>query len=44
MLRPYPSELLEVRRVSERVGSVALDEPSLLDAAPQSQGDLFGSV
>ncbi|MFI5346554.1 MAG: SOS response-associated peptidase [Elusimicrobiota bacterium] len=43
MLRPYPSELLEVRRVSERVGSVALDEPSLLDAAAQAQGDLFGS-
>jgi len=44
LLRPYPSDLLEVRRVSERVGSVALDEPSLLDAAPQSQGDLFGAL
>lgn len=44
LLRPYPSDLLEVRRVSERVGSAALDEPSLLDAAPQSQGDLFGAL
>jgi len=43
MLRPYPSELLDARRVSERVGSVELDEPSLLDAAAQAQGDLFAS-
>lgn len=43
LLAPYPSELLEARRVSERVGSAALDEPSLLDAAPRLQGDLFGA-
>jgi len=44
LLTPYPSELLEVRRVADRVGSVAVDEPSLLDATAQAQGDLFGSV
>jgi putative SOS response-associated peptidase YedK len=44
MFLPCPSEFLEVRRVSERVGDASLDEPSLLDAVPLSQGDLFGAV
>lgn len=43
LLLPHPSERLEARRVSERVGSVAVDEPSLLAPAAQAQGDLFGS-
>jgi putative SOS response-associated peptidase YedK len=43
LLLPHPSEYLEARRVSERVGSVAVDEPSLLAPAPAAQGDLFGS-
>jgi len=41
---PYPSDPLEARRVSERVGSASVDEPSLLDAAAPAQGDLFGVV
>lgn len=44
LLRPYPSEPLEVRRVSERIGSAALDEPSLLEPAPRAQGDLFDAL
>jgi putative SOS response-associated peptidase YedK len=44
LLLPYPSELLDARRVSARVDDVALDEPSLLDAENSSQGDLFGAV
>lgn len=44
LLRPYPSEFLEARRVSERVGSVALDEPSLLEPAAQAQADLFDAL
>jgi putative SOS response-associated peptidase YedK len=44
LLRPYPSELLEARRVSTRIDEAEFDEPSLLDAAPSAQGDLFGSV
>jgi putative SOS response-associated peptidase YedK len=44
LLRPYPSELLDVSRLSERVGSVALDEPSLLEPAARPQGDLFDAV
>jgi putative SOS response-associated peptidase YedK len=44
LLRPYPSELLDARRVSERVGSVATDEPSLLEPAAQAQADLFDSL
>ena len=44
LLRPYPSELLEIRRVSPRVGDAGLDEPSLLDETALPQGDLFGSV
>ncbi|MBI3566549.1 MAG: SOS response-associated peptidase [Elusimicrobia bacterium] len=40
---PYPSEPLEARRVSERVGKTELDEPSLLDASAPAQGDLFGA-
>ncbi len=39
---PYPSELLEARRVSERVGKTDVDEESLLDPAESAQGDLFG--
>jgi hypothetical protein len=41
---PYPSELLDVRRVDGRIGNTALDEPSLLDETASAQGDLFGSV
>lgn len=41
LLRPFPSELLSLRRVSPRVGSVAVDEPGLTDHAPNAQGDLF---
>lgn len=41
MLVPYPAEELAVRVVSTKVGSSASDEPSLRDAAPQSQGELF---
>lgn len=41
LLRPYPSELLEARAVSPRVGSSAVDEPSLREPAPNAQGDLF---
>jgi putative SOS response-associated peptidase YedK len=44
LLRPYPSELLDARRVSDRIGSTGADEPSLLDAAPAPQGDLFGAL
>jgi putative SOS response-associated peptidase YedK len=44
LLLPYPAERLDVRRVDGRVGSAALDEPSLLDEAASSQGDLFGTV
>ncbi|MFI5348523.1 MAG: SOS response-associated peptidase [Elusimicrobiota bacterium] len=44
LLMPYPSELLDVRRVDGRIGNTALDEPSLLDEAASSQGDLFGAV
>ena len=43
MLNPYPSELLDVRLVTSRVSDATLDEASLLDAAPQAQGDLFGA-
>lgn len=38
----YPSEALEARRVSERVGKTDADEPSLLDVSAPAQGDLFG--
>lgn len=41
LLLPYPSGLLDVRRLSDRVGRVDLDEPSLLDECAPSQGDLF---
>lgn len=41
LLRPYPSELLDARPVSPRVGSSAVDEPSLRDFAAQPQGELF---
>ncbi len=41
LLRPYPSERLDVRIVSPRVGSTAPDEPSLREAAAQAQGELF---
>ena len=44
LLMPYPSELLDVRRVDGRIGNTALDEPSLLDEAASAQGDLFGAV
>ena len=44
LLRPYPSELLDVRRVGPGIGDPSLDEPSLLDEAASAQGDLFGSV
>ena len=44
LLRPYPSELLDVRRVGARVGDAALDEPSLLDEAADAQGDFFSAV
>jgi putative SOS response-associated peptidase YedK len=44
LLRPYPSELLDVRRVGPRIGDSSLDEPSLLDEAASAQGDLFGAV
>ena len=44
LLLPYPSELLDVRRVGGRIGDASLDEPSLLDAAASAQGDLFGTV
>lgn len=44
LLMPYPSELLDVRRVDGRIENTALDEPSLLDEAASAQGDLFGSV
>jgi len=43
LLLPHPSERLEARRVSERVGSVAVDEPALIAPAAQAQGDLFGA-
>jgi putative SOS response-associated peptidase YedK len=43
LLRPYPSELLDVRRVSPRMEDSGLDEPSLFDEALTAQGDLFGS-
>ena len=39
---PYPSEALEARRVSERVGRTDVDEASLLDVSAPAQGDLFG--
>ena len=42
LLRPYPSDLLNARGVSPRVGSSAVDEPSLRDPAENAQGDLFG--
>jgi putative SOS response-associated peptidase YedK len=42
LLRPYPSELLDARGVSPRVGSSTVDEPSLRDRAANAQGDLFG--
>jgi putative SOS response-associated peptidase YedK len=44
LLRPYPSELLDVRRVGPRIEDTGLDEPSLLDEAASAQGDLFGAV
>ena len=44
LLLPYPSELLEVRRLDARVDDAALDEPSLLAEAAAAQGDLFGAV
>ena len=40
LLRPYPSSALEIVRVSERLESGA-DDPSLLEAAPHPQGELF---
>lgn len=39
---PYPSDLLDARRVSERVGKTDVDDASLLDPAESAQGDLFG--
>ncbi len=44
LLRPYPSELLAVRRVGPRIEDSSLDEPSLLDEAAHPQGDLFGAA
>jgi putative SOS response-associated peptidase YedK len=44
LLSPYPSELLDVRRVSDRINSTQIDEPSLLESAPAPQGDLFGQA
>lgn len=41
LLRPFPSELLDARPVSPRIGSSAVDEPSLRDFAAQPQGELF---
>lgn len=41
LLHPYPSEFLDARPVSSRVGSTAVDEPSLRDLAVSSQGELF---
>lgn len=41
LLRPYPSERLDVRIVSPRVGSTTADEPSLREPAAQAQGELF---
>ncbi len=41
LLRPYPSDLLDIRAVSPRIGSSAVDEPSLRDPAVNAQGDLF---
>ena len=41
LLRPYPSELLDARSVSPRVGSTIVDEPALRDPAENAQGDLF---
>lgn len=42
LLLPYPSDLMEVRRVSERVGTSSVDEPSLAEVCAPPQGDLFG--
>jgi putative SOS response-associated peptidase YedK len=42
LLRPFPSELLDARGVSPRVGSSTVDEPALRDPAENAQGDLFG--
>lgn len=41
LLRPYPSEFLDTRAISPRIGSTAIDEPSLLAPAVNSQGELF---
>ncbi len=41
LLRPYPSELLDARPVSPRVGSSSIDEPTLRDFAASPQGELF---
>lgn len=41
LLRPYPSDLIAARVVSPRVGSSAVDDPSLRDEAPDAQGELF---
>lgn len=41
LLRPFPSDLMDARPVSARVGSSAVDEPSLRDFAAQAQGELF---
>ncbi len=40
LLRPYPSTLLEIVRVSERLETGA-DEPSLMDPVRSPQGELF---
>jgi putative SOS response-associated peptidase YedK len=42
LLRPYPSALLEARRVSERVRAGA-DDASALEALAEPQGELFGA-
>lgn len=41
LLLPYPSEPLDARAVSPRVGSCDVDEPSLREPAADAQGDLF---
>ena len=44
LLLPYPAELMDATRVSDRVGSVAADDPSLLAPAERAQGDLFDAL
>jgi putative SOS response-associated peptidase YedK len=40
LLRPYPSSLMEIVRVSDRLESGA-DDPSVIAPAPHPQGELF---